>query len=1131
MQQVLEEGTVIAGRYQIVQTLGEGGMGAVYKARDLGLDRMVALKVIRPELAKNPAIIDRFKQELLLSQRVTHRNVIRIYDLGEGDGVKFITMEFIEGHDLRSLIFERTKFPPAESVAVMEQVCLALDAAHSVGVIHRDLKPQNIMLDASGRVLVMDFGLARTLEGEGMTQTGALVGTMEYMSPEQALAKELDQRSDLFSAGLIFYELLTGQMPFRADSALASLIRRTQERAIPISELDATLPANLNTIVSKCLEREPANRYQTAKELMSDLQAWEGKQIAGAVAFPSVKPWGQDIPWPKIGGAVAVILLAAVGFLYRDKAFAPSPKPVPSGPVVSLAILPFRNATGDPSLDWMGRALSEMLRTDVGESAVLRTVPSDRVSQILQDLRISPNASVDPDTLRRVAEFTSADRLLSGQYVKLGDQIRIDAALQDLKGQRNFSLKGEANGEKDLPNALRQLAESIQKDLALPPEAIKELQAKSLKPSSESMQALRYYNEGRQFAHQGKNLEAEKSFHAATREDPNFALAYAKLGQAFSTLGYGNEAEQATRKAMDLSESLPAQERLLIAAIHTGTSNDTQKAIDAYEKVSAVLSDDSEVQFALAGLYSTVGSFDKAREIYGKLLKRDPKYVEALYGIAGVETSAGDFRAALDYMNRAVPITIDLGNEAQQARMLYGLGVVYAQLSKPEEALRNYQSALQIQRRLGERHDLALTLNGVAQIQDALGDSKNALNNYEEALRLRRKLGDKRGIGDTLIDLATFYETRGRNEEALTLLKESLQIQREVGNQTYEAMCLTNIGTNYQDQGKYDDALIYLTQGEELREKLKAPSDIADSNYAIAETLVKLGQYDQALPRYLRALDLWRNLNDKRHAAYASYGLGNLFELQGRLGAALDAKTEALKTIREVQDKVGTAEMLGGYADSLALVGRSQEAQKSADEALSLAREVKNQTVIGQNLNFQGDAFFFRGDMKEADAHYRQALQVSSSTTDRRLKLISKFNLARVAAKQGRSREAIPTLRDLANQADAAGLKYLSVECSVFLGNALLDTKDYARAAEELNRALARSEKLGLLSLQAQSHYLLATVLRASGETMEASRHYAAARKILDTMSNEVKGNTFLKRSDLSSMYTEASKWSNSPPA
>jgi eukaryotic-like serine/threonine-protein kinase len=412
---MLQPGQVLAQRYQILQILGEGGMGAVYKAKDLELDRPVAVKIIRADLAGSQAILDRFKQELLLAREVTHRNVIRIYDIGEAEGMKFITMEYVEGEDLRTLIHEKKKIPPGEAVEIMQQVCRALEAAHSVGIIHRDLKPQNVMRDKTGRILVMDFGLARTLEGDGMTQTGALVGTMDYMSPEQALGKDLDQRSDLFALGLIFYELLTGKMPYKADSVVASLLKRTQERAAPVSSHDVTIPKQLSDVVSRCMEPDVNQRYQKAGQILADLEAWQGGRAAATLRFPtSAKPWGQTLPWHWIGGSAAVLVLAIIGFLFRGMLFPPSTK-VPTGPVISLAILPFRNASGDASISWLGTTVAQMLSTDMGESASLRTVSSDRVNQILHDQRVAPDATLDPDTLRRVAEFTSADRLLWGQ--------------------------------------------------------------------------------------------------------------------------------------------------------------------------------------------------------------------------------------------------------------------------------------------------------------------------------------------------------------------------------------------------------------------------------------------------------------------------------------------------------------------------------------------------------------------------------------------------------------------------------------------------------------------------------------------------------------------------------------------
>jgi len=396
---------------------------------------------------------------------------------------------------------------------------------------------------------------------------------------------------------------------------------------------------------------------------------------------------------------------------------------------------------------------------------------------------------------------------------------------------------------------------------------------------------------------------------------------------------------------------------------------------------------------------------------------------------------------------------------------------------------------------------------------------------------VREELGDKTGLGDTLIDLSNFYKARGQNDRALSMLKRSLQIQREVGNRGYEALCLNNIGANYADKGEYDDALTFLNQALGVREQLKDPTSIADSNYLMAEVLMKLGQYDQAVTHYLKALDLWRHVNDKRRAAFASYGLGNVFEQQGRLGAALNAKEEGLKAVRELQDNVATADILTSYASSLVLLGRGEEARKNVNEALALARHVNNQSLIGQGLNVVGDISFYQGNFRAAKESYEQALRLVASTSDRHLILISKFNVAKVAVKSGASRNVVSDLRTLGLEADALGLKYLSVACSVYMNEAIVSAKNYSLARRELERALSRSEKLGLKSLQAESQYLLATTLRLSGSGREAAPHYADAHRILDEMSKEARSDTLLKRTDLSSIYADSAKWSLGPPA
>ncbi len=281
-------GYVVAGRYQIIRSLGQGGMGTVYEAFDAELERTIALKTIRPDLAANSAALRRLKQETLLTRQIAHRNVVRVFDLGVADRLRFITMEFVDGTDLRSLLEQRGKFPPKEAVALIQQICEGLHAAHAEDVIHRDLKPQNILVGRDRRVRIVDFGLARSFEQTGITRTGAVLGTPHYMAPEQAMGKQSDARSDIFAVGVIFFELLTAELPFPDESLMESFLARTRDRARPIASVDPTVPSWLARIVMRCLERVPAQRYQSVQQLLDDLKAADGMRSSSRASSSGV---------------------------------------------------------------------------------------------------------------------------------------------------------------------------------------------------------------------------------------------------------------------------------------------------------------------------------------------------------------------------------------------------------------------------------------------------------------------------------------------------------------------------------------------------------------------------------------------------------------------------------------------------------------------------------------------------------------------------------------------------------------------------------------------------------------------------------------------------------------------------
>jgi len=622
-------------------------MGAVYKAADRELNRFVALKVIRPELASNPSILARFKQELLLAHQVTHRNVIRIYDLGEAQGVKFITMEFIEGKDLRSLIREKQKFAPEEAVEVIQQVCQALDAAHSVGVIHRDLKPQNIMRDGTGRILVMDFGLARTLEGDGMTQAGAIVGTMEYMSPEQALGKDLDQRSDLFALGLILFELLTGKTPFHAESVLGSLIKRTQERAVSVSDIDAEIPGALSGIVSKCLERDLNERYQTAAAILADLNTWKDKRAAGTIRFDAaVKPLGRTLPWPLITGVLTVIIMAIAGLIavpsMRHRIFGGRAESTGPHQPVTVLVADFANHTGDPILD---DTLEPMVNVALEGASFVNAYSRGDARKLARKLP-NPTDKLDEQSARLVAVNQNVNAVITGEISLRGSQydisaIALDAVSGNVLAKADVTVANKQEILRDLPR----LVAPIRKALGDTTPSSVQFDAVSGGFNAGSLEAVHQDALGVEEQFAGKFQEAFDSFQKAAELDPKFARAYSGMAAMALNLGRPKDATDYMKLAMEHVDRMTERERYRNRGLYYQTTGDWQNCVQENTQLVNRYPADRVGWNNLATCYTQLRNAPKALEAAQHAVQIVPKGVGQRLNLSFISSFAGDFAA------------------------------------------------------------------------------------------------------------------------------------------------------------------------------------------------------------------------------------------------------------------------------------------------------------------------------------------------------------------------------------------------------------------------------------------------------------------------------------------------------
>jgi serine/threonine protein kinase/tetratricopeptide (TPR) repeat protein len=631
----LRSGAVFAGRYRIIEELGRGGMGTVYRAFDSELNEEVALKLIRPEVGSDEKTLERFRNEIRLARKISHRHVGRMYELLEHQGAHFITMEYVPGEDLRSLIKRVRQLAPATAVLIARETAEGLAEAHRLGIIHRDLKPSNIMFDKDGNAKIMDFGIARGGRGGGLTGEDMIIGTPEYMSPEQVDGREVDRRSDLYSLGVILFEMLTGRAPFEGGTPFSVALKHKSERPPDPRTSNPQLPPELGQLVLRCLEKDPAKRFQSAEELLAGLAGVEEALPTTARVAPSRKPLTSREITVKFGmkkaglGLLILVAAAALGvILWRALGGRKGPA-IPGGPP-SLAVMLFNNNTGDSGLEYWRNMLADALTADLTQSKYIEVLSRERLVQVLQELGALDARVYSADILKQVAAKGGVNHLLVGDFAKAGDVVRIHIAVQDARtGRTVASESAEGKGADSIFGMIDELSRKVKGDLNLSRQQIANDADRNVgEITTKNLEAYKYYLEGIRYHDRGENRESIALYEKALSLDPEFVMAYRALAIAYYNLGLTEIARKYQEKALEFKDRFSERERYQLAGDIAYNSERTfPQAIENYSKLLELYPQSRSAGQELGNIYYAIEDWDESISYYEMCLRNKSTFI------------------------------------------------------------------------------------------------------------------------------------------------------------------------------------------------------------------------------------------------------------------------------------------------------------------------------------------------------------------------------------------------------------------------------------------------------------------------------------------------------------------------